>query len=674
MYFGKPVIGTRYSAPLDFMNDENSYLIDYDLIPIAQSVGPYLKGSVWADPSVEHLQHLLRTVLEDKPGRERKGQAAAATIRRDLSADAVGRLTKGRFEQLGLDQAILRRDLIKVHPAPARPKLMLRETPPAVAKDIRSFLRRPVISILTPVYNVKAEYLTKCIESVRAQHYPFWELCICDDSSTLPETREILAKYVGMDSRIKIVWSDQNLGIAGASNRAAEISTGEFLALLDNDDEIAPDALFEIAKAVNENPTADFFYTDEDKIEPDGSFSDHYCKPDWSPDHLRSVMYVLHMMVVRKELFYSAGAFRDAFSGAQDYDLALRLSEQAAGIHHIPKILYHWRKIAGSAAATLDAKPQALDAARRALVDHVKRHDPLATVESGKLEGFHRVKYAIRGNPLVSLCITTDDRSSTVEGRGTFNLVEHFVKSIAHKTDYPNYEIVIVDNGNLSERTRRSLSGIPYRLESYRGVQRPFNFARKANFAFGQIRGEHLVLLNDDLEVISSEWLRALLEFSQQPEVGVVGARLIFPDERIQHCGVAIGINKSAAHLYHNYPSGFVGYNGFTHAIRNYSAVTGACMATRKSVIEEVGGFDERLAIDFNDIDFCLSAVDLGYRVVYTPYAELYHFEGASVQRKAQSAEEVELFTARWADFIERDPYYNPNLTREGVDFSLVRR
>jgi GT2 family glycosyltransferase len=343
---------------------------------------------------------------------------------------------------------------------------------------------------------------------------------------------------------------------------------------------------------------------------------------------------------------------------------------KARGIHHIPKVLYHWRKIPGSAAAVVDAKPRALEAAHRALEDHLRQRGVDAVVEPGKLTGYYRVRYAIQGAPLISLCIPTNDSWSAVKERGQINLLENFVKSIAAKTEYKQYEIVICDNANLSERTRAALRDIDYRLVSYTGPQKPFNFASKANFLFKQAKGSHIVLLNDDLEVISPEWVTALLEFSQQREVGAVGGRLLFPDNHIQHVGIALGVNDGVAHLYHNYPADFVGYNGFTHIIRNYSAVTGACMMTRREVLENIDGFDERFALDYNDINYCLSVLDGGYRIVYTPYCELYHFEGQTASRRVANREETTLFQRRWMKYIENDPYYNPNLTRHGIDLS----
>jgi GT2 family glycosyltransferase/glycosyltransferase involved in cell wall biosynthesis len=674
MYLGKPVIATRYSGNLDYMRDDNSYLIDSKLMPISLTVGPYVRGHVWADPSIDHLCHLMRTVFEDREGRERKARQAAEDIRKNYSAAAVGRLIASHLETIGLHQPTVSPAIFKIHGGAGQPRLFPTDTPAVIAEEIRNWGLKPVISVITPVYNIEGSYLRRCVESVRAQYYPFWELCLCDDGSTSADTLEVLENYRGIDPRIKIVVHENNRGIAAASNRAVEISTGEYVAMLDNDDELSPKALYEVAKAIQSNPEIDLLYTDEDKLDDSGEFVDHFCKPDWSPDHLLSVMYLLHMLVVRKDLFYETGGFRPEFSGAQDYDLALRLSTRAQSIHHVPKILYHWRKIRGSAAELVDAKPEALDAGRRALEDHLLRNGIEGDVEFGQIEGTFRVRYRIRDYPLASLCIMASNNRATIEGRGNIDLLENFVKSIVAKTVYPNYEIVIVDDGNLSASTCQALAHVPYRLESFNDPNTPFNFSKKANFAFRQARGRHIVLLNDDMEVISEEWLSALIEFTQQPRVGVAGARLLFADDRIQHVGVVLGVNRGAAHPFHSFPAGFVGYNAYTHVIRNYSAVTAACMATRMDVIEATGGFDEQFAIDYNDIDFCLKAIQQGYDVVFTPYAELYHFEGTSIHRKSQDPREVELFERRWSSFVERDPFYNPNLTRTRADFAIDPR
>jgi len=670
MYLGKPVIATRYSGNLDFMRDANSYPIDCTLTSLRRDVGPYRAGNVWAEPSVAHLRRLLREVFEDAEGRRRKAEKAAEDIRSQYSAAAVGRAMTRRLDELGLSQPVPAPGILQNRNAKRPPPYFHPETPRDVATEIRGWRSKPLISVVTPVHNVAARYLRSSIESVRTQYYPFWELCLCDDGSSNQETLDLLESYRGVDPRIKMVRLERNQGIAVASNRAAEISTGAWLAMLDDDDELAPDALLEIARAVIADPEIDFLYTDEDKIAESGDLLEHYCKPDWSPEHLLSVNYVLHLLVVRKDLFYAVGQYRSEFSGAQDYDLVLRLATGAERVHHVPRILYHWRRLPGSAAAQVDAKPAALDAGRRALEDYVRGNALDAIVEPGLLPGLFRVRRRLKNLPLVSLCIIASGHTVEVKGRGKVDLLANLAASIVEKTEYPNYEIVVVDDGNLDEATERSLRGIDHRRVSC-PMHQPFNFPRKANFAWRQARGRYIVLLNDDMEVVSPGWLSAMVEPLQDAAVGVVGAKLYFPDARIQHAGIVLGIHETAAHVYYDFPADTVGYNLFTHVIRNYSAVTAACMATRIDVLERTRGFDEVFAVDFNDVDFCLRAIQAGYRVVYTPFAELLHFEGSSLQRKSQDPRELELFVDRWAAWMACDPHYNPNLTLQNVDFSM---
>ena len=637
MYLGKPVIATRYSSNLDFMRDDNSYLIDCNLVPIPLSHGPYLRGHVWAEPSGEHLAQLMRNVFEDAEGRSEKGRRAAEEIRANYNAQVVGRRIADRLEEIGLRKRPLPPSIFKSHGAASPAKLMRPETPQEIVEEIRKWPSRPVVSVITPVYNVAGAYLRRCIESVRRQYYPFWELCLCDDGSSSTESIEVLESYRGTDARIKIVRLEQNSGISAASNRAVEISTGEYLAMLDHDDELAAEALFEVVRAIEVNPNIDLLYTDEDKITEQGDFEEHYCKPDWSPEHLLSVMYLLHLLVIRKDLFYRAGEFRAEFDGAQDYDLALRASALSQAIHHVPKILYHWRYVRGSTSETVFAKPGALDSGRRALEDYVRERGRDATVEDGLVPGLFRVRHRIAGDPLVSVCIVASGSERAQ--------LDNLMRSIAEKTDYPNYETLVVGDAG--------------------------NFSKSANAAFQQARGKHIVLLHDDMQVISREWLRALVEFTQQSEVGAVGAKLLLPDGRIQHAGMVLGINGGAGYAFHGLPGESVGYNGYTHVVRNYSAVSAACLATRKDVIETIGGFDERLPSDYHAVDFCLSAIEQGYRVVYTPYAELYHFDSTSIQQGTKHPGEFGLIQRRWRAFLERDPYYNPNLTRTDVDFTI---
>ena len=532
-----------------------------------------------------------------------------------------------------------------------------------------AFAQHPTFSIITPVYNTETRWLRACIDSVLAQVYPHWQLCLVDDASTSAETVRVLEEYSTRDPRITVVRLAENGHISRASNAGLDVATGTFVALLDHDDTLSPDALLEMARAINASPDLDFLYSDEDKLDETGARCDPYFKPDWSPEHFLNFMYTNHLMVLRRSVVEQAGRFRVGYEGSQDFDLALRVITHSSRVGHVPHVLYHWRKIAASTAADAGAKPWALDAARRALKEHIARTEPDSQVLDSYAPGLFRVKRPIRGNPLVSLVVTTDDRSRNLNGR-MVALLPHLLQSILQKTKYSNYEIVVIDNGQLSDATRDVLADIPHRRVSYT-IEGAFNFAHKLNFSMRHARGEHAVILNDDIEVISSEWLSAMLEYSQDPAIGAVGARLLYPDGRLQHIGMVLGVCGVAAHAFHQAPGHSSGYAGSALGPRNYSAVTGACLMTRKAVFDEVGGFNEQLAIDFNDVDYCLRLRRAGYRIVYTPHAELYHLESGSISDRTWNPAETRLMEATWADVIARDPYYNPNLTRAFPDYRL---
>ncbi len=528
------------------------------------------------------------------------------------------------------------------------------------------------ISILVPVYNTPPGILEEAINSVLVQTYPNWELCLCDDCSDSRETVEVLEKYRGIDPRVKIVRSPKNLHIAGATNLAAEFATGHFVAFLDHDDTLDPNALQFVVQAIEDNADVDVLYTDEDKIETDGSRSEPYLKPDWSPEHLLSVMYVLHFTVIRKSLFLELGGLRDAYTGAQDYDLALRATARARRVVHIPQVLYHWRKIPGSAAAVVDAKPTALINAKRAVADFVQSQEPDAEVVDGLFPGSYRVKWPVDPARPVTLLMLTDSRMREVEGHGNILLVEHSVMSILERSTFRNFQIIVLDNGRLPIDVRERFVEAGVTVAQY-DSEGTFNFPDKMNHAFGLVTTEDVIILNDDIEVISPDWIEALLSFSRRPDVGAVGAQLLYPNNRLQHAGVVMGVNGLTTHIFHNLPAAEVGYCGFTHLIRNYSAVTGAVLATRMSLVREVGMFDRNLRVDYNDIDFCLRLGAAGYRVVYTPYASLYHFEGSSLARRAVDESDRQHFLARWQTKVSSDPYYNPRLPRNRTDCSVLR-
>jgi GT2 family glycosyltransferase/glycosyltransferase involved in cell wall biosynthesis len=673
MALGKPVIATAYSGNLEFFDETVGYPIAHTLTEVKAAAGPYMPYSVWADPDPESLLAQFRRVYENQAAAWARGAAGARRIREEFSAVRIGQEMRRRIHVAGLASELppyfgwIGRTRAITGPAPVAAM-----TPQQRQAIVALGMNRPVISLIVPVYNVAPAWLAACVASVQSQSYPFWELCLCDDASTDPGTKAVLARLQGTDPRIRIRRLATNRGIGGASNMAAEMSTGEFIAMLDNDDTLTPDALLEVARALFVDPEIDVIYTDEDKIDEQGRLIDTYFKPDFSPEHLESVMYVLHMLVVRKKLFFEIGGFRPAFDGAQDYDLMLRLSRETSKIHHIRKALYHWRAVAGSAAAVVDAKPYALQAGFAALAEHARaRHGAHAWVEQGLLPGTFRVRRKILGQPRASLLILTNNGSLELPGRGRFQMVDNLVDSILRRTAYRNFEIIVVDNGKLTPPQLARFAELGVRVENYPGQVVPFNYAAKANFAIRHCRTEHLVMLNDDMEIFRDDWLTALLELSQEPEIGAVGGRLLHADGSIQHVGCVIGICGGAAHVYHSFPGDFVGYNGFTHLIRNYAAVTGACFATRKSVLAQVGMFDEGFAVDFNDTDLCLRMIEAGYRIAYTPYCEIFHFEGASAQRFKQNEEEHRRFVNRWGRYMENDPYYNPNLAKDRFDFAV---
>lgn len=675
MSLGKPVIATDFSGTKDFVNAENGYPLSYRLTAVGQDIGPYLEGSVWAEPDIDELVDVMRHLAADPGQGVTKGRIAARVIEEKFSIRAVASHIARRHEELGLmaPGSALVSQIAATHTIAERHPLA--EISPADRVLVSALPQRPTISVVVPVYNVEARWLRNCIESVRSQRYPYWELCLCDDASTRPETIAVLDEYRGTDPRIRIARLATNSRIAEATNFALTMTSGSFVAFLDNDDELHPDALLHVAEAILTDPDIDLIYTDEDKLDEDGRHCDDYHKPDWSPELLESCMYLLHMMAVRKSLLLEAGGLREDYDGAQDYDLALRLSRMTNEIHHIPEILYHWRKIAGSAAATVDAKPYALDRACAALRDHVERkYGSDAEVVSGALPGLWRVRRRKSSRPPVTVLIPTNNVTVELPGRGAVNLIDNLITSIELATDYTGVQVVVVDNNNLSLQQKQAFTAAGHQVASYAGSQSPFNFADKANFAFSLAETDVVVLLNDDMEVFDDDWLGALMDHAVNPEVGVVGAKLISADGRIQHAGVLGGVNGGTAHAFYGLPENHVGYNGFTHATRNYSMVTGACMATRKEVIDAVRGFDLRLKISYNDVDFCLSALQAGYRNVYTPHAVIRHFESMSIPRSAADAHESKYFREKWrrSRFLTEDPFYNPNLSKFHVDFRRV--
>jgi O-antigen biosynthesis protein len=532
-----------------------------------------------------------------------------------------------------------------------------------IKKQITDFDYMPLISIVMPVYNVAEKWLEKAIESVRGQIYEKWELCICDDASTAPHIETLLKKYAKLDGRIKVYYRQKNGGIVKASNDALKIATGSYVGLLDDDDELEPQALFEIVRELQENRW-DMIYTDEDKIGTDGVRTEPFFKPDWSPDLLLSCNYVCHFGVYKRKILNLINGFREGFEGSQDYDLTLRFTEKTGSIKHISQVLYHWRKIAGSAAESVDAKPYAYESAKKALTEALKRRRIEGEVLDGVWHGSYRVKRKIDGRPLVSIIIPFRDHVS---------VLDKCIKSIESKTKYQNYEIVLVNNKSELFETGEYLE----RLSGDGKIKvlnfnAPFNYPAINNFAVGHASGDYLILLNNDTEVITPDWIETMLEHAERPEVGAVGVKLFYPDNTIQHAGVLIGLLGLAGHAFCRTSEESNIYFGMANVIRNSSAVTAACMMVKKDVYLKVGGLNEKdLSVGYNDVDFCLRLREQGYLILYTPFAELYHHESYT-RGYDINIKEVEWAQRRHAKILKKgDPYYNKNLTLERGDFSL---
>lgn len=534
----------------------------------------------------------------------------------------------------------------------------------------------PRFSILLPVYNTPEKYLRLAIESVRRQTYPFWQLCIADDGSTARHVRPMLEQYTALDPRIELAplcrQGERHGGISAASNACLALADGEYVALLDHDDELAEHALSRMAHAVR-TPDArgdlpDMVYSDEDKLTVDGEHVEPFFKPDWSPEFFQGCMYTCHLGVYRTALMREIGGFRPAFDGAQDYDLVLRLTSAGAKVAHVADVLYHWRKLPTSTASGLEAKPWAAKAAQRALTDWLRVSGREGTVEPGPKDGLNRVRFAIRGTPRVSIIMPSLCRPVRVNGRTT-TWAEHALESIHQRSTWRNFEVIIVDQQTMPFEMGRRLARWGVRRLTY---DEPFNWSTVNNRAAAVAEGDYLLFLNDDIQVRTPNWLESLLEFAQLPEVGAVGPKLLFPAKGgLQHAGVILP-GGVPGHAYYRFPAEYLGYFGSAILPRNYSAVTGACLMTRAEVFRSVGGFDESFALNFNDIDYCLRLGEQGLRVVFTPYAELTHFE--SVTKSGVLPGEVGHFLEVWpAERLPRDPYYNPNLTRLSCDYRIAR-
>ena len=534
----------------------------------------------------------------------------------------------------------------------------------------------PLFSIVMPVFDPPLAFLEAAIQSVRQQIYPHWELCIADDASRNPEVRTLIEGHTKVDQRIKVVFRERNGHISAASNSALSLAGGDFMALLDHDDVLKEDALLQMAVAINEHPQASLLFSDLDHLDANGQRIMPFFKPDWNESLFLSQNMVVHLGVYRMALVREIGGFRLGYEGAQDHDLALRVIEKLdpKDIIHIPRILYHHRIHPESTAASIEAKPYALEAGRKAIGDHLQRCGTQATVKV--LEpGCYKVCYPLPEQPpLVSIIIPTKDGGE---------LVERCLNSVFLKSTYPAFEVILVDNAStvpsslaIFSRLKERYAG---RLRIIQDPCTPFNFSAVNNHGVREARGELVCLLNNDTEVITPGWLDEMASLMLQKDVGVVGARLWYPDNTLQHGGIILGIGGVAGHAQKGLRRGIWGYYGRTGLRQDLSAVTGACLMTRKRLFEALGGLDEQnLGVAFNDVDYCLKVREAGLRVVYTPYAELYHHESLtrgyedSPEKIARFKREERHMQQRWAHWLSCDPAYNPNLTLKREDFSLA--
>ncbi|MEM7617494.1 MAG: glycosyltransferase family 2 protein, partial [Pseudomonadota bacterium] len=556
----------------------------------------------------------------------------------------------------------------------------------AIKKHIASFKLNPKISIIMPVYNIDKKYLVKALDSVCNQLYENFELCIADDCSTMPHIKEIIAQYQKKDARIKVVYRKENGHISAASNSSIEIATGEYLALLDHDDELSEHALYYVVNEINNHPQADLIYSDEDNINENNDRFHPYFKSDWDPDLFFGQNMFNHFGVYRTTIVKEIGGFRVGYEGAQDYDLCLRVLAKSSydKVRHIPQILYHWRAIEGSTAMDIDYKQYALDASRKAMQDYFNNNYQNVTVSDpggiASKYGYHRINWPLPDAlPLVSIIIPTKNK---------LGYLQSCVESIIEKTEYYNYEIIIIDNQSDDANVKQYYAEITQQHKNIKAVDydKKFNFSAINNYAVKEYaQGEILLFLNNDTEVITHDWLTEMVRQSLRSDVGAVGAKLLYENDYIQHAGVILNAGSGHATATHSFCN--ICYKDHPHhysyplLTRSVSAVTAACLALSREKFDEVGGFDEEnLRVAYNDIDLCIKLLEQGYRNIFTPFAMLYHYESISrgaddssnPKRFAEYKKEVEYMQSKWKKILNsNDPYYNPNLDQLTADYSI---
>ena len=527
-------------------------------------------------------------------------------------------------------------------------------------------------SVLVPLYNTPEKFLKEMIESVEAQTYKNWELCLADGSDSEHSfVGEICKKYADKDERIKYEKLEKNLGISENTNACIRMATGEYIALFDHDDLLHPSALYEVMRAICEHG-ADFIYTDENTFSEEArdAYNPHF-KPDFSPDTLRSYNYICHLSVFSRELLDSVGYFRSEYDGSQDYDLILRLTEKAKKVFHIRKILYYWRAHKNSVAQDVGAKPYTVTAAKKALAAHLERCGLKGEVLDSSVPTTYHIKYEIDGNPLISIIIPNKDHTDDLEV---------CLKSLYEKSSYKNFEVIIVENNSTEKETFEYYEVLSQKHSNIKIVtwEGNFNYSAINNFGVNYAKGEYILLLNNDVEILNDNCLEEMLMFAQRKDVGAVGAKLYYSDDTVQHAGVILGLGGTAGHAHKHFNRTHPGYMARASIAQNLSACTAACLMMRRDVFDEVGGLDESFAVAFNDVDLCMKIRKKGYLIVFTPYAELYHYESKSrgndstPEKLERFRGEIDRFKEKWQKQLDDgDPYYNPNLTLTRDDFSL---
>ncbi len=539
----------------------------------------------------------------------------------------------------------------------------------------KKFRDGPVFSVVVPCFRTPERYLREMIGSVLGQTYASLELCLVNASPEDNALSAVLKEYEKKDPRVKVLTLEKNLGIAGNTQKGIAAATGNFIALLDHDDMISPSALYQMASYIGQHPETGLLYTDEDKISENSEehFQPHL-KPDYSPDLLRSNNYICHFLAVRADVAAKAGPVSTEYDGAQDHEWIFRCIYTAHGmgleVGHVPEILYHWRTHAASTADNPMSKQYACDAGRRAIESDLKRSGTPGRVEAKKDLGFYRVIYPVREEALISVIIPNKDEKDTLE---------KCLRSIREKSTYTNYEILVVENNSVTEEIfdyYKEIDGKDrIRVLYWDG---PFNYSAINNFGFAHAKGDYILCLNNDMEVITPGWMEEMLGVCQRPEVGITGAKLIYPDNTIQHAGIVIGIGGIAGSMFVGMNRSFSGYLHKADLMQDLSAVTAACMMVRASLWRELGGFEERLTVAFNDVDFCLRVREAGYLVVYDPYVQLYHYESKSRGKEDTKDKvrrfqtEIEYIRSRWTGLLRGgDPYYNKNLSLSKWNYSL---